>query len=218
MINSRTLLLISLALGGCASHPDAATTPLIIDDYVQAAYDTYDSSMQKSRPPVMFDSGRPATNCKQYFDEKESSAVSEGTSNFLAAQDYVICDTIRAIRESARSELPADATDDIAATLLNRLDLLSFRSSLFQRTEENQRTLSTVVPGQIITTPYSVQPTIEDWLYAVEVAALVDADDNGEQDWVVWVTDKSGSGSYDTMRAYLAYNVGQEGLIELTEL
>lgn len=218
MMNPRTLFLLSLALGGCASHPDAATTPLIVHDHVQAAYDNYQSNMQKSRPPVTFDSGRSATNCKQYFDEKESSAVSEGTSNFLAAQDYVICDTIRAIRESARSELPADATDDISADLLNRLDLQSFRSSFFQRTDENQRTLNTVVPGQITTTPYSVQPTIEDWLYKVHVVALVDADNNGEQDWVVWVTDKSGSGSYDTLRAYLAYNVDQEGLIELTEL
>lgn len=218
MINPRPLLLVSLALGGCASHPDAATTPLIVNDHVQAAYDNYQPILQKPRLPVAFDSGRSATNCKKYFDEKASSAVSEGTSNFLAAQDYVICDTLSVIRESARSELPTDATDDIAAALLNRLDLQSFRSSFFQRTDENRRTLSTVAPGQFTTTPYSVQPTIEDWLYAVEVVALVDADNNGEQDWVIWVTDKSGSGSYDTLRAYLAYNVGQEGLIELTAL
>lgn len=217
MMNIRLLLALATVFTGCASHQHIGDEPLIVDQGVESAYADYNTSMQEARPPVEFDSTEVATNCREYLEEKTVSSISENTNNFLVAQNYVICDTLNAIRHSAPIRV-SSGEDEAAKALLARLDLRSFRSSLYQRTEDAKRTLVEVVPGSINTSNYSVRAALDDWEYVVKVVAFIDVDDNGIEDWIVWVKDKAGSGSYDSLNAYIAYNVQQSGLIELTKL
>lgn len=217
MMNTRLLLALATVLAGCASNDHIGSTPLIVDLEVESAYLDYHSSMQESRPPVAFDSAAVATNCREYLEEKAASAISENSSNFLAAQSYVICDTLKAIRHSADMRV-SSGVDEAANELLTRLDLRSFRSSLYQRTDDAKRTLAELLPGSVSTSNYSVRAAVDDWEYVVKVVAFIDADDNGNEDWLIWVKDKAGTGSYDSLNAYIAYNVPQDGLIELTKL
>lgn len=217
MMNIRLLLALATVFTGCASNQHIDGEPLIVDRRVESAYIDYNSSMQETRPPVEFDSTEVATNCREYLEEKAVSSISENTNNFLVAQSYVICDILNAIRHSAPIRV-SSGVDEAAKALLTRLDLRSFRSSLYQRTEDAKRTLVEVVPGSIHTSNYSVSAALDDWEWVVKVVAFIDADNNGVEDWLVWVKDKSGSGSYDSLNAYIAYNVQQSGLIELTKL
>lgn len=217
MTNQRVLPIILLLISGCANQRDTQSTPLIVNDSLKSAYSEFGSEMRKERTQLEFESGETVSNCGQYFAKKSAQSLAESTDNFLAQQDYVICNSLKVVRESAEN-ISLIMNQKPGTELGARLDLRSFRSSLFQRTTEESRTPASVFNQDIITKTYSIQPTIQDWRYVVEVVAIVDSDGNGESDWLVWVTDKSGTGSYDTLQAYLAYNVQQEGLIELTAL
>lgn len=217
MINTRLLLVLTISIVGCSANQHIRNAPLIVDAGVESAYTNYKASMQKIRPPLEFGSTQVATNCREYLTEKTASSISENTSNFFVAQRYVICDTLNAIHNSANNRISIEV-DKVAKELLARLDLRSFRSSLFQRTDDVIRTLEDVAPGSVSVSNYSARAALDDWEYVVKVVAFIDADDNGVEDWLVWVKDKAGTGSYDSLNAYIAYNVRQNGLIELTAL
>lgn len=204
-------------IASCTSPAQTATSPEIVFDPVAAAYTDYSTTLTQLRTPVAFDSGKEATTCQQYLSYKETAALSETTENLKAAQAYVICDTVATIRKAAENPISLDPEPRIAEALAERLEVSSYSSSLFQRTDETKRTLAALSDGPVQSSPYSVQPAIPGWVYEVRVVARLEADGNGQEDWLVWLRDRAETGSYDVMRAFIAYNVGK-GAIELTGL
>lgn len=215
-LSLNALALTVIALTACAS-PQTTTTPVIVYEPLQQAYTAYTSTMNEQLPPVAFESGDVATTCDQYLELKQSSSVTENTANFVAAQDYVICESVEIIKKSADNKIKISA--DIAASraLAERLDLRSFPSSLYQRTDNNAYTLEALSLDPLQKTQFSVKPSIESWHYELRVVARLEADGNGEEDWLVWLTDRAETGSYNILKPFIAYNVNA-GLIELSPL
>lgn len=211
---------LPVALGliaGCTSLSEHSTAPKIVFDPVAAAYTDYSETLAQPGTPVAFDSGKEATACQQCLSYKETAALSETTEKLKAAQEYIICDTVAIIRKAADNPVSLSPEPRIAEALAERLDVSSYPSSLFQRTDETKRTLAALSDGPMQLSRYSVQPAIPGWVYEVHVVARLDADGNGEEDWLVWLTDRAEAGSYDVMQAFIAYDVG-EGAIGLTGL
>lgn len=212
------LLLSGLVTSGCTWKKNATQTPVMVDADVIFAYSDYEHTMKKARTPLEFDFGRSATNCKEYFEYRKVSTVTETSRNFVAAQEYVICETIQLIRKSQNNKTDIRNDVDFSDDMLSKIDLRSFRSSLFQRTDDEHYTLDKLFPGPHKTTPYNVQPSIEDWNYQVQIVARIDANNNGKEDWLVWVRDTAESGSYDTLQAWIAYDIDNSVLIELSPI
>lgn len=213
-INAPSLTVI--ALTACASS-QTTTTPVVVYEPLQQAYTAYTSTMNERLQPVAFESGDVATDCDQYLELKQSSSVTESTENFVAAQDYVICESVDIIRNSADNKIKIAADITASQVLAERLDLRSFPSSLYQRTDNHGYTLEALSLEPLRKTQYSVKPSIESWHYELRVVARLEADGNGEEDWLVWLTDRSETGSYNILEPFIAYNVN-DGLVELSPL
>lgn len=132
----------------------------------------------------------------------------ETGANFLVAQEYLICDTLNAIEQASTTNdtrITKNTTFDGGKQLANRIDLRTFRSSFYQRVDDAQYTLATM--PNVTTEKYAAISDDNDWFYELRIIARLDLNDNGKEDWLIWLTDKAKTGSYNTLSGLVAYDV-----------
>lgn len=208
---------ISLLLISCASTP-AVNRDYITFEPVGLAYENYEVSIKEKRMPLMFANSFKAESCTEYSQLKNNEALVENEANFLAAQSYVVCDTILAVKQADQNFNLELATVNVGNVLAEKLDISSFRSSLAKKATENSYTLNALSQGTVEVTDYTATYETNDWYYELKVVARVDANGDGAEDWLVWVTDKAKTGSYNTLISYIAYDVLNNDRLTLNKL
>ena len=174
----------------------------------------FDEVMLERRPELQLNDGSSVQNCRDYLDLDSGVDVSESVENITRSADYRICDTLRALKSADPVSQPYRSNVAAGEVLRNRLDLRSFRSSLgpassryhtFAQIEEE---LPVRVEGD------SVILESDDWYLHLEVVARADVNGDGNEDWLVWLTDEARSGNYRGYDVLVIDHVAREGLLE----
>lgn len=102
--------------------------------------------------------------------------------------------------------------------MAEKLDVSSFRSSLARKATENSYTLSALSSVPVEITDYAAVSETNDLYFELKVVARIDANNDGAEDWLIWVTDKAKVGSYSTIKAYVAYDTINNDRLTLNKL
>lgn len=214
-------LIASLALTACASTPVEHEAPLITYAPVQLAYDNYTDEMQKQRLTLAFKGGASVNNCRSYLAARQTLNIRESDANFIAAQTYLICDTIAAVKASLASSKPTPLSllKEGGITLAQYADLRSFSSSYYRQASDEKFTLDALFHGEIKFIANATKRDNDDWFYELRIVARIDLNNNGKEDWLIWLTDKAKKGSYNTVSILVAYDVNKaNGTMKLVPL
>lgn len=111
--------------------------------------------------------------------------------------------------------LSIESTQASQANLLEeiyeKLDITTFRNSLFQMRETGQKTL----PSLKLRTSYLDDNKFEiennDWLYRVELTETRDGNNDGILDYIICFTDKSKIGTYYARKSLLLTRYTRDG-------
>lgn len=208
---------ISLLLMSCASMQDVNKNHITFEP-VYSAYENYENSIKEKRMPLMFSNSLKSENCTEYFELKKNEELIEDEANFLVAQCYVVCDTLLAVKQADQNFNVELAGASLGNILSEKLDLSSFRSSLARKVTDSNYTLSAVSAGLIEISDYTAIYETNDWYYELKVVARIDANADGTEDWLVWVTDKAKAGSYSTIKGYVLYDAFKSERLTLNKL
>lgn len=211
------LLALCLHLLACGATISQNIKPAIVSSVVLSATQNSELELAKQRLPLAFFSGKTVDNCQEYFQLKGSSELQDGVNNMIAAQDYVICDTLQALK-SAVTEFTNSGIKERGAALAQRVALDSFSSSAYQKTDDDKTTPQAVFSSLLTVTENALTMDSGDWFYQLEVVAVADVDKDGHEDWLLWLTDKAKSGNYSIMKAYIIHDVVAPGLWSLSEI
>ncbi|MBI5750625.1 MAG: hypothetical protein HZA59_00585 [Hydrogenophilales bacterium] len=198
----------------CQTRIDAPVAVTIYGDGVLNGVKQYSETIHKKRGVIEFESGLAAETCETYSRLIKEAVPKEGVSNQIAKSDYLICDVLEIIgnkkyREGARE-------NEYGHLLAARLDLRSFSSSLFQRLGEKKFAFNHFDAGTVKTNSTSVTYETPDWHYKLEIVAVLDLNNNGKPDWVMWLADEAKVGNYRNYQTLVAYDVATEGAIRAT--
>ncbi len=208
---------ILLVLISCTST-QVVGQKYITSSPVLLAYEDYLFSMKEQRLPVEFNDGVQVENCNEYILLKSETVLVETESNFLASQNYVMCETLSIIKKSEDFQKISLLPIKIGEALAKQIDLRSFRSSLFKRANENAYTLDAISKGALEISDYGVVLESDNWFFELQVVARIDANSDGVEDWLIWVSDRAKMGSYNTFKGYIAYGVEDEIGLSLNKL
>lgn len=158
-------------------------------------FDGFDSvAIAKDRNEINFNSGQSANNCTLYLKEVKLSAIVESVNDQIIHTEYLnceVCDLIKGtkiIRQKFKG--------NYGSLLSSKLDLTSFRSSLNRRARTNGPALQNLGERFLNTDASSVTYESEEWFYRLDLVAITDINQDGVQDWIVLLEDKSKVGNY----------------------
>lgn len=157
-----------------------------------------------TRPPVRFASGATASNCEQYLQAKRTSVLAEDVNNIRQSANYLTCDTL-ALLQHAKVSLPV-AGQDYGKVLAESLDLRSFPSSLAQMLDDNRYTLSQLDNPALQLSNEVVSYSTDELNFSLQLMALADADGDGVDDWIVWMSDEAKEGNYADYEVLLIHD------------
>lgn len=186
-------IFFSLILVGCQySSSDTGTlTTLVNEGY----FNDLDSvTIGKERDEINFVSGQQANNCATYLKEVKKSAVKETVNDQIIHAEYLMCEVYDQVKGTTIVKQKFD--ENFGGLLSSKLDLTSFRSSLNRRARGDGPTLVDLGKKFLTTDESSVTYETEEWLYRLEVVAIIDLNHDGIQDWIVLLEDKSKAGNY----------------------
>jgi hypothetical protein len=208
MTARRTWLgLALLTLAACASTDEAATTVRIFDEELRQAFEDFDRTMSAPRSPLELHSGATISTCGEYL--QQAAGIKRGEhGQMLALQDYVLCDSVALLQHAQPAR---ESGIDAGAALATRLDFRTFGSSRGPRTSEEAFSFQTLVDEPLLLEPNAATLDSADWYLRVERVAAADFDGNGKEDWLVWISDDSHVGTYQSFHAVLIYNVAATG-------
>jgi hypothetical protein len=210
------LIFLALTLSSCTPERGPSTEH-VLHELVDVGLSDVSATMVVTRPPVAFESGRQAKSCKEYLELRKQLLVMASAENYLAAKHYAICGTVEVINRSSRKRLSVDASLPLGETLAKRVDIRSFRSSVYQLTDDEHRTLADILPSLKVD-QYAVRQDCDDCMFELRVVARVDHDDDGNEDWIIWLTENAANGVHDTRQAFIAYDITRAGLLTLEEI
>lgn len=201
-------------LTACQTKADAPVLVTIYKDDVVSGIKRYRETYNKKRVAIEFESGLVAETCDTYNRLMKATALKEGVNNQIAKSDYLICDVLAIVGNKKHGE---GAKGNVYGPLLaGRLDLRSFPSSLFQVLDEKKYAFIHFDSSTVKTESTSVTYETPDWHYKLEVVAVLDVDNNGTLDWVMWLADEAKVGNYRNYQTLIAYDVAMEGTIRAT--
>lgn len=198
---------------GCFISDSLAGGPSESGD-LSAQLDDYDEVMTQSRPGLQFSDGSTARNCRQYLEAWNNAEVSEGVANRGRSAEYRICDTLRALKSAGPVNQPYNPGVPSGDVLRNRLDLRSFRSSLGPATSRYHTLAQIEAKLPVRVDGNSVVVESDDWYLHLEMVARADIDGDGNEDWLVWLTDEAIDGNYRGYGVLVINYVARVGLLE----
>lgn len=217
MIASSAVLGLSLA--ACAGMGPRGGEVVILNPELRVASADHAATMAAARSPLMMASGMTVSTCGEYLAVRDGDGqdIAPAPDNRLASLEYVVCDSLSALRRA--SPVATTAVDaGMGEALATRLDLRSFRSSWHQRTTDEAYTLQAVADHPLTFGPYTAELDTPDWYYKLEVVAVADVDASGRPDWLIWVVDQSRKGTYLTVAPLLIHDPAANGLLQATPL
>lgn len=206
--STRTLLAaVLLMLSACASTAGVTPAVRIFDEDLRRAFDNFDQTMSKPRPPLALATGATVSTCRDYL--RHSAVIDrQQPAQMLALQEYVVCDSVALLQ---RAQPVAATRIDAGAAIATRLDFRTFPSSRGPRTSDEAFAFRAVVDGPLVIEPDAAMLDSDEWYLRIERVAAGDLDGNGQEDWLLWVSDDSRVGTYQTFQALLVRNVTSAG-------
>jgi hypothetical protein len=207
-------LLVSITLcSSCGHLPNKVQSfSKIFSPQLEEAFGAYDKTMSERRTPLRFESGRVVDTCNAYLQEAKVSSIYEGVNNEIISQEYLVCPSVAVLQSAARSATTAGSINAYGRELCDRLDFMSFASSLRPRVDDTKRVLS-ALDNPLETDKYSCSFSSRDWFLKVEVVAEADFTEDGKTDWLVWVFDEAKTGNYRGYAVLLLSDVSKPGLL-----
>lgn len=198
MIKNSVIILLFCLLAGCLSNPSQNDeVGFVFDEEVLNQYQAYDKSVAANKLPLLFESGKTVHNCAEYFTEVQSAKVSEGVNNKLVFQEYLICDTLQLLRESKIGFTIGNAINkDLGKLIYQKLDMRTLRSSFAPMLEDNKFLLKDLIGMVFKVKPYLVELDDPEWDFGLHVMAYADFDNDGENEILAWMYDKSKNSTY----------------------
>ena len=204
-----TLASSVLLVLGCAAAL-SASRHLILNTELANAYENVDASLSQERTPLSFSGGAGASDCNGYLTLRTRYGVEETVSNQLIRGEYLVCDALNIL---ARAEPARAVGPEPGKTLLSRLDLRSFPSSLRPAATDAAYTLATMFPTQISSSRNIAQLDTGDWMLSLELVAAARINDNAIPDWIVWMADEAKSGNYRSYQTLVIYDPERPGML-----
>ncbi len=193
--NSFSVIIFCLLFGCSVQTIEQNKAGLVFDESIFDQYQMYDKSIISNRLELLFESGKIVQNCAEYFPESESGKISEDINNKIASQEYLICDTLRLLKNS-RLNLAKGNAGDIGNSLYEKLDLRTLRSSLSPVLEEDKFHLKGLTDMEFKVGPDSVELIDSEWELGFKVIAFADFDNDGDGEILVWMYDRSLNNTY----------------------
>ncbi len=191
------------------------TKTVIYDAQLAKAFKDFDKSAAEQKKEITFASGEKAANCNEYWKAKEKSPVKEDVADMLYKSEYLVCDALAVLKNSAKSNevsVEEKSQNDYGREIYNRLDLSSFPSSMAQKTGDDKNTFKqqeSKMPSKVEN--LSVVSDTKDWNFVVEVVAETDANADGKKDLIVYVIDESKEGNLKSYSTFVIYDVDTKG-------
>ncbi len=177
------------------------------------------ASLHLDRSDLQFANGEVARNCLEYNKLLKDQAIGESVNNQLVKSEYLSCDALVVLQPETDTLCPAAKIDrqSIGEALSTRLDLRSFPSSLFMKSNTEKRTLDALYPAHSLTShDAATQLETGSWLFHMQTVAIADANGNGIPDWVIWVTDEAKQGNYRSYFTLIIYDPTAAGRLAAT--
>lgn len=198
----------------CQTKVDAPVLVAVYKGDVANGLNQYSETYNKKRVAVEFESGLVAETCGTYNRLIKTATLRESVNNQIAKSDYLLCDVLAIVGNKKYGE---GAKGNVYGRFLaGRLDLRSFPSSLFQVLDEKKYAFIHFDASAVKTDSTSVTYETPDWHFKLEVVAVLDVDNNGALDWVMWLADEAKAGNYRNYQTLIAYDVAMEGTIRAT--
>ncbi|GLQ30195.1 hypothetical protein [Litoribrevibacter albus] len=210
MIRKLSGLLIVGFLLGCQNQVSGLEQN-ILDEQLLAAYSEFNESTQRSRSALLFDNDQQANTCESYWTLVKTHDLLETIENQLIKSEYLICDGLFILSEVELFPEVVDRTE-IGAVLRSKLDLRSFPSSLKRLATEDSFTLASLFPEDTKFSGTNVVYDAEDWVYTLRVVAVLNINDNSDQDWLVQLSDEAKVGNYRSYSSFILYDVSSDTL------
>lgn len=180
----------------------------ILDPGLLAAYMDYEKSLKSERPELLFKNGKMATNCLSYLKLMLKNEVDESNYNQSIKSEYLNCEALKILKGHAIGS--AKNKNSLGNELSTKLDLRSFSSSLSKVVNKDKNTLDALYPEETKSMKYETIYETEDWVFRLEVVAVIMLNDNKKQDWVVRLSDESKSGSFRHYSTIVIYDPGKQ--------
>lgn len=186
----------------------------ILNASVAAAFANFDEAMTVRRTPIRFENDTVASTCETYLAAQREAALEETVHNQIVSQEYLICDTLEVLADTVEPRVKRPSAPSYGEELLNRLDLTSFPSSLGPAAEQCPLLADWASPARARVDETSVVLEQDDWYFELEVVAKGDVDQDGHEDWLVWLTDEALNGTYRDYALLVIYRVSGEDRLE----
>jgi len=178
----------------------------IINEDLIASYKNLKSSLLEERSEIVFSDGSTAKNCATYLNLISKNRVEESIYNQSVKSEYLICDALQIISETPAVNNLNKNDLNFGDKLSRNLDLRSFPSSLHRISNEENHSLETLYPDYVVSKGPTTTLETDDWIFRLEVVAVVQLNDNDVPDWIVWVSDESKSGNYRSYSTLVLYD------------
>lgn len=196
-----------LTLSACASTNSAVPTLRIFNEELRQAFENVDRTMAEPRSPLALPSGATISTCGEYL--RHSTRIDRGEHwQMLALQEYVVCDSVALLQ---LAQPVPDTGIDAGTAIATRLDFRTFPSSRGPRTSDDAFTFQALVDEPLVLEPNAAMLDSDDWYLRIERVAAGDFDGNGEEDWLVWISDDSHVGTYQSFHSLLIRDVTAAG-------
>lgn len=212
---SKQILSVILTLFSChALGGQEQSSVRVFNLAVQDALKNHDAFLHEPRNVLELSSGATARNCFEYINNSLPRTIGEEVNEQIIYQEYLICDTVEAIRNMTDNKEYASASENRGETIGKNLDLRSFPSSMGPKITDEKFTLATLAKDAIKTLDNSVEIDNQEWIYKLEVIAAGDFNSNQKEDWLLWLTDESKVGNYRDYGALIVYDPGFDEMIK----
>lgn len=187
------IVLLLPFLASCQQALVGESTPatLVNESYIQ---ELNQNALAKERDEINFTPGQSANNCVSYLKAIKSSAIVESVNDQIIHAEYLACEVYDLVKD--KKLIKQGFTASYGELLSTSLDLTSFRSSLNRRARTEGPSLKDIGEQFLTTDASSVTYETEEWFYRLELVAISDLNQDGIQDWIVLLEDKSKVGNY----------------------
>jgi len=171
----------------------------------------YGESLDLPRSKLQFAGGSSVTNCLEYYRLLSEQEIDESIHNQLVKSEYLVCDALKILAEASVVYEGSATGRGIGEKLSTKLDLRSFPSSLFRISDEEKHTLLALYPkDNLMSDDTATSLETKDWIFRLEVVAIIPLNDNKTPDWVIWVSDEAKQGSYHSYSTLIVYDPAAE--------
>lgn len=189
------VVVVTAALMSACVSQGAPHYHYVIDSELRSSLSDIEFTLSEPREPIAFDGGSMADNCKDYLAYRQGETLVETVTNQLVKSEYLVCEALDVIVRSPAYKHEIN-TLGMGESLLTKLDLRGFPNAFSQVADDTQYTLAELFPEAVHANKNNATLSTEDWVLSLRVVAVIDINNNGDQDWLVQIADEAKVGSY----------------------